>query len=269
MRSKTWTYLALRDAQYISRIRIHPTNPDIVYVGAFGHVFGPNKERGVYKSTDGGKTFRQVLFRNDSTGVIELVMDPSNPDVLYAAFWQAGRKPWLLVSGGKGSGIFKTTDAGEHWTEITNNPGMPKGLIGNIGLTVSPVKPSRVWALIENEPDGGVYRSDDAGATWQHLSDDRNVRQRARYFSKLFASPTDSNMVYAPNVAAQASRDGGKTFGRGFGGGSDNHDMWLAPRRQADDRRVGQRRGDHHRWRCDFERGQHSDRAVVSRAPDQ
>ncbi len=161
-------------------------------------------------------------------------MDPSNPDVLYASLWQAGRKPWLLVSGGAGSGIFKTTDGGDHWTEITRNPGLPSGVIGNIGLAVSPVKPSRVWALIENEPKGGVYRSDDGGATWQYLNDSRDLRQRAWYFSMLFADTQDSNTVYAPNVSPEWSQDGGKTFTRAFGGG-DNHVMWIAPN---DDKRM-------------------------------
>ena len=231
---KTWQHMGLEATQQIGRIRIDPRNNDVAYVAALGHVWAPNPERGVYKTTDGGKTWKKILFRNDSTGAIDLVMDPSNPDVLYASLWQAGRKPWLLVSGGAGSGIFKTTDGGEHWTEITHNPGLPSGVIGNIGLAVSPVKPSRVWALIENEPKGGVYRSDDAGATWQYLNDSRDLRQRAWYFSMLFADTQDSNTVYAPNVGPEWSQDGGKTFTRSFGGG-DNHVMWIAPN---DDKRM-------------------------------
>jgi photosystem II stability/assembly factor-like uncharacterized protein len=224
---KTWQSLGLKATQQIARIVIDPRNPDVAYVAALGHVWAPNPERGVYKTTDGGKTWKKILFRNDSTGAIELVMDPSNPDVLYAALWQAGRKPWLLVSGGAGGGIFKTTDGGEHWTEITHNPGLPAGIIGNIGMAISPAKPSRVWALIENEPNGGVYRSDDAGATWTLLNQDRDLRQRAWYFSRLFADPKDTNIVYAPNVTPLWSKDGGKTFTRAFGGG-DNHVMWIA-----------------------------------------
>ena len=131
---KKWEFVGLAETQQISRVRVHPANPDIVWVGAQGHAFGPNAERGVYKSTDGGKSWRKVLFRNDSTGVSDLVIDPSNPDVLYAAFWQAQRKPWQLVSGGPGGGIFKSTDGGEQWTELTHNPGLPEGLLGNIGL---------------------------------------------------------------------------------------------------------------------------------------
>ena len=226
---KTWQYMGLKETQYIARVRIHPTNPDIVYVGALGHVFGPNKERGVYRTTDGGKTWKNILFRNDSTGVADLIMDPSNPKVIYASFWQAGRKPWLLVSGGMGSGIFKTTDGGDTWTEITRNPGLPQsGPLGAIGITVSPAKPSRLWAIIEHESNGGVYRSDDAGATWTFMTGDRNLRQRAWYYSKLYADPKDTNVVYGPQVSPLISKDGGKTFARGFGGG-DNHDIWIDP----------------------------------------
>ncbi|HEX4681110.1 MAG TPA: glycosyl hydrolase [Gemmatimonadaceae bacterium] len=227
---KTWTSLGLRETQQISRIRIDPRNPDVAYVAALGHVWAPNPERGVFKTTDGGRTWRKVLFRNDSTGAIELQMDPSNPDILYAALWQAGRKPWLLISGGTGGGIFKSTDAGEHWTEITHNTGLPSGLIGNVGMAISPAKPSRIWALIENEPGGGVYRSDDAGATWTLLNQARDIRQRAWYFGRVFADPRDTNVVYSLNVGTFISRDGGKTFSQApIRGGSDHHDLWIAP----------------------------------------
>jgi photosystem II stability/assembly factor-like uncharacterized protein len=226
---KTWTYLGLKETQYISRIRIDPTNPNVVYVGALGHVFGPNPERGVYRTTDGGKSWKKILFRNDSTGVADMILDPSNPKIIYATFWQAGRKPWLLVSGGAGSGIFKTTDGGDTWKEITRAQGLPQqGMLGAIGITVSPAKPSRVWAILEHEAAGGVYRSDDGGTTWQYTSGDRNLRQRAWYYSKLYADPKDTNVVYAPQVSPMVSKDGGKTFARGFGGG-DNHDMWIDP----------------------------------------
>jgi photosystem II stability/assembly factor-like uncharacterized protein len=226
---KTWQYMGLKETQYIARVLIHPTNPDVVYVGALGHVFGPNKERGVFRTTDGGKTWKNILFRNDSTGVADMILDPSNPKIIYATFWQAGRKPWQLVSGGRGSGIFKSTDGGDKWTEITRNPGLPKtGLLGAIGITVSPAKPSRLWAIVEHETEGGVYRSDNAGATWTFMTGDRNLRQRAWYYSKLYADPADTNVVYGPNVSPLVSKDGGKTFARGFGGG-DNHDIWIDP----------------------------------------
>jgi photosystem II stability/assembly factor-like uncharacterized protein len=226
---KTWQYMGLKETQYIARVRVHPDNPDIVYVGALGHVFGPNKERGVYRTTDGGKTWKNILFRNDSTGVADMILDPSDPKVIYVSFWQAGRKPWQLVSGGMGSGIFKSTDGGDTWTEITRNPGLPQsGPLGAIGITVSPAKPSRLWAIVEHEPNGGVYRSDDAGATWQFMTGDRNLRQRSWYYSKLYADPRDTNVVYGPQVSPLVSKDGGKTFTRGFGGG-DNHDIWIDP----------------------------------------
>ena len=226
---KTWQYMGLKETQYISRIRINPDNPDDVYVGALGHVFGPNTERGVFRTTDGGKTWKNILFRNDSTGVADMIMDPSNPKIIYVSFWQAGRTPWMLVSGGMGSGIFKTIDGGDTWSDITRNPGLPQsGPMGAIGITVSPAKTSRLWAIIEHEPNGGVYRSDDAGATWTFTSGDRNLRQRSWYYSKLYADPKDTNLVYAPQVSPMVSKDGGKTFARGFGGG-DNHDIWIDP----------------------------------------
>jgi photosystem II stability/assembly factor-like uncharacterized protein len=225
---KTWTYLGLKETQYIGRIRLDPANSDIAYVAALGHVFGPNKERGIYKTTDGGKTWKQVLFKNDSTGAVDLVMDPKNSKVLYAGFWEANRTPWSLKSGGPGSGIWKTTDGGETWTDITRNPGLPAGLFGNIGLAVSPINSNIVWAMVENEPGGGLYKSSDAGATWTLTSGDRNIRQRAWYYSKVFASPLDTQQVVVLNVSPMWSSDGGKTFRNGFGGG-DNHDLYWAP----------------------------------------
>jgi photosystem II stability/assembly factor-like uncharacterized protein len=224
---KTWTSMGLKETQFISRIRINPTNPDIAYVGAFGHAFGPNPERGVYKTVDGGQTWKRILFRNDSTGVADLIMEPGNPDVLYATLWQAYRAPWTFSSGGPGSGIFKTTDGGDHWTEISHNQGLPSGLLGRMGIAISPAKPSRVWALIENEPGGGVYRSDDAGATWKFLSGSRDLRQRAWYYSNIYADPKDTNVVAAPQVSPEWSHDGGMTWAPGFGAG-DNHDIWWA-----------------------------------------
>ncbi|MDQ6719094.1 MAG: glycosyl hydrolase, partial [Gemmatimonadota bacterium] len=203
-------------------------NPDIVWVGVEGHTFGPNAERGVFKTTDGGKSWRKVLYRNDSTGITDLVVDPSNPDVLYAAFWQESRTPWQMVSGGAGSGIFKSTDGGEHWTELTHNSGLPGGVLGNIGLTVSAAKPSRVWALIEAD-SGGVFRSDDGGATWTKTNSERNLRQRAWYYSRIFADPKDSSTVYALNTGMYRSTDGGKTFKAIQVPHGDNHDLWIAP----------------------------------------
>ncbi len=205
-----------------------PKNSDLVYVAAQGHAFGPNPERGVYKTTDGGKTWTKVLFRNDSTGAADLALDPANPDVLYAGFWQVVRRPWILVSGGAGGGLFKSSDAGAHWTELTKNPGLPTGLWGNIGIAVSPAKPARVWALIEAD-SGGVYRSDDSGSTWKHVNSDHKLRERAWYYSKVFADPKDSNTVWAVNTNLYKSTDAGTTFRRVIDPHGDNHDLWIAP----------------------------------------
>jgi photosystem II stability/assembly factor-like uncharacterized protein len=225
---KTWKSLGLTDTRQISRVRVHPTNPDIAYVGALGHVFGPNAERGVFKTTDGGKTWRKILYRNDSTGVTDLVMDPKNPETLYAALWQAWRTPWQLVSGGAGSGIFKTTDGGEHWTEITRNPGLPAGIIGNIGVAVSPVNPNHVWAIVEAD-SGGVFRSLDGGATWTRTNNERRLRQRAWYYTRIYADPKDENSVYVLNTGMYRSTDNGKTFRNIPVPHGDNHDLWIAP----------------------------------------
>jgi len=227
---KTWSFMGLGETRQIADIVVSPTNPDLVYVGALGHVWAPNPERGVFRSRDGGKTWEKILFRNDSTGVVDLVMDPANPSVLYAGLWQTGRTPWLLSSGGKGSGMFKTTDGGDHWTEITRNPGLPEGIWGNIGITVSGGNSNRVWANIEAD-SGGVFRSDDAGATWQRTNNDRNLRQRAWYYTKIHADSKDTNVVYVNNVSFMKSTDGGKTFRavRGMYHG-DSHDLWVDPK---------------------------------------
>jgi len=224
---KTWTYIGLAETRQISRIRIHPKNPDVIWVGAAGHSFAPNPDRGVYKSSDAGKTWKKVLFRNDSTGISDLVLDPNDPKVLYAAFWQVGRKPWMLSSGGAGGGIFKSTDGGDTWKELTKNPGLPKGVIGNIGLTVSAAMPNRVWAIVEND-SGGVFRSDDGGATWTRMNWERKLRQRAWYYSRVFADPKDSMTVYVLNTSVWRSKDGGRTFRGVRDPHGDNHDLWIA-----------------------------------------
>ncbi len=225
---KTWSNIGLNDTRQIAKVRVHPTNPDLVYVAAQGHVWGPNAERGIFRSKDGGKSWQKILFRDDSTGAADLAMDPINPSVLYAGFWQAHRKPWMLVSGGKGSGMFKSTDGGDTWTEITKNAGLPTGLWGNIGISVSGANPNRLYALIEAN-EGGVYRSDDAGATWQRVNDERKLRQRAWYYTKIYADPKNADVVYASNVQFQVSRDGGKTWSNISTGHGDSHDLWIAP----------------------------------------
>ncbi len=228
---KTWTHLGLEATQNISKIRIASDDCDHVYVAAFGVHSAPNPERGVYKSTDGGKSWKKVLYRNDKTGAVDLIIDPNDPDVLYASLWEAWRKSWGFSSGGPGSGIFKSTDAGEHWTEITSNLGLqPASPIGKIGLAVSPANSKRVWALVEHEPEGGVYRSDDAGRTWTRVNDERKLRQRAFYYSRIYADPKDENVVYALNTGIYRSKDGGKTFPTSLGvPHGDNHDLWIAP----------------------------------------
>jgi len=226
---KTWKLLGFKD-EYFSTIRIHPTNPDVAWFGIMGDVFKPTEARGVYKTTDGGKTFTKVLYVNDSTGVVDIAMDVTNPDVLYAAAWQAWRSPWGMSSGGVNSGIYKTTDGGKTWANLHKTAkGLPQGYIGKIGLTVSPVKPSLVWALIEHD-SGGVYKSNDAGATWTLINKERKLRQRAWYYSQIYADPADTNIVYGLNVGFFRSNDGGKTFPASINPPhGDNHDLWIAP----------------------------------------
>ena len=226
---RTWTHTGLAAAENISKIRIHPTNPDIIWVAAFGKHGAPNADRGVFKSTDGGRTWRKVLFRNDRTGAIDLSVDRANPNVLYAALWEAYRVEYQMSSGGPGSGLFKSTDGGETWTEITRRPGMPAGVIGRIGVSVSGADPNRVYALVENE-NGGLFSSSDAGATWALVNSNRNIRQRAFYYTHVTADPRNVETVYLLNVSAYRSTDGGRTLAN-VGGGthSDHHDLWIDP----------------------------------------
>ena len=225
---KTWTHVGLEDTEQIGQIRIDPRDPNLVYVAALGHMAGPNAERGVFRSKDGGKTWQKVLFKSDKAGAIDLAMDAANPRVLYAAFWQVIRKPWTFESGGPDSGIWKSADGGDTWTELTHNPGLPKGVLGRIGVTVSPVNPDRVWALIEAQ-DGGIFRSDDAGKTWKKLNGENSIKQRAWYYSQIFADPKDENTVYAVNTELFQSTDGGRNFTSIRNQHGDNHDMWIAP----------------------------------------
>ncbi|HLW00873.1 MAG TPA: hypothetical protein VKT82_19595 [Ktedonobacterales bacterium] len=226
---QTWTHLGLEKTRNIAKVRVHPHNPDLVYVAALGHAHGPNPERGVYRSRDGGKTWEQVLFRSENAGAIDLAMDPNNPRILFAAFWEARRLPHELISGGEGSGLFKSTDGGDTWTEITRNKGLPKGLLGKIGLTISPAKEGRVWALIEAE-DGALFRSDDGGQTWEKLSEERNLRARAWYYMHIYADPQDAETIWALNVRAWKSIDGGKNFFEVQIPHGDDHDLWIDPR---------------------------------------
>ncbi|HTB14783.1 MAG TPA: hypothetical protein VK752_24590 [Bryobacteraceae bacterium] len=225
---KTWKHVGLADTQAIARIRIDPANPDLVYVAALGHPFGPNEQRGVFRSSNGGATWERVLFRNNRAGAVDLAMDSNNPRVLFATIWDAYRTPWSLSSGGPASGFFKSTDGGASWTEITRNPGLPKGILGKITVAVSGADSRRVYALIEAD-DGGLFQSDDAGATWKLINADRSIRQRAFYFSRITADPKRRDTLYAMNVEFYRSDDGGKTFHRGHTPHADHHDLWIAP----------------------------------------
>ncbi|HKV98004.1 MAG TPA: glycosyl hydrolase, partial [Gammaproteobacteria bacterium] len=208
-------------------------NPDIVYVAAMGHVWAPNSERGVYKSTDGGKTWKKILYVNDETGTIDLTMDPANPQILYAAMWEAYRRPWTLSSGGSGSGIYKSTDGGATWTNITHSAGLPTGIFGRVGLAIAPSQPDVLYAIIQAQYQGeagGLFRSDDAGIHWALVNNSMSLTQRAFYYSTLFVDPKDPNTVYAPQVAALwVSHDGGKTFSKLHTPHGDNHALWINP----------------------------------------
>ena len=225
---KTWFHLGLADSRHIARIRVHPNNPDLVYVAALGHAFGPNEQRGVFRSRDGGRNWERVLFRSDKAGAIDLCIDPNNPRILYASLWETIRTPWSLTSGGPDSGIFKSVDGGDTWQELTDNPGMPHGLKGRIGIAVSPAKPSRVWVTVEAD-DCGVYRSDDGGAKWQLVSDNRDIQGRPWYYQHIFADTQDADTVWVLNYQCWKSVDGGKTFEQVSTPHGDNHDLWIDP----------------------------------------
>ncbi len=225
---QTWKHIGLDKSYFISRMRIDPNNPDIVYAAVMGNLFAPSTERGVFKSTDGGKTWRKTLYANDQAGAVDLVIDPTNPRILYASTWYVKRTPYSLDSGGEGSGMWKSTDYGETWTEITKNSGLPGGVWGISGVTVSPRNGNRVWAIIENEK-GGVYRSDDGGKTWSKLNDDRALRQRAWYYTRIYADTHDENTVYVVNVSYHKSTDGGRTYKASNAPHGDHHDLWIAP----------------------------------------
>lgn len=229
---ETWEHIGLAEGQNFGRVRIHPENCDIAWTAALGKHSLANPERGIYKTTDGGESWRLVLNRPDNewTGGVDLSLDPGNPDVMYAALWESWRMSWGLSSGGTGSGLFRSTDGGESWEELTRNKdGLPDGIIGKIGVAISPVNPNRVWALIEHE-EGGVFRTDDGGESWTRVNDERKLRQRAFYYSRIYADPLDENIVFALNTGLYKSTDGGETFpDRISVPHGDNHDLWLAP----------------------------------------
>jgi photosystem II stability/assembly factor-like uncharacterized protein len=226
---KTWRHLGLQETQAVSRIRIHPTNPDIVYVAALGHPYGDNEERGVFRSKDGGNTWEKVLYVSDKAGAVDLIIDRTNPKVLYATTWQVYRKAWKMWGGGPDCKLWKSHDGGDTWVDLTSNPGLPEGPIGKIGVTVSPADPNRVWAIVEANK-GGVFRSDDGGWTWEQTNDERKLRQRAFYYSRIYADPWDRETVYCLNTGLYRSTDGGKTFDDRINvPHGDNHDLWIDP----------------------------------------
>jgi len=225
----TWTYSGLPNSRHIPRMVIHPQNPDIVYAAVLGDLYKPNNDRGVYKSTDGGKSWKKILFSDVQAGAVELVMDPSNPRHLYASTWRIQRTPYSLSSGGEGSALWKSTDSGATWKEISKNKGYAKGTLGIIGVTVSPVNANRIWSIVENKEEGGVYRSDDGGESWKHVNESRSLRQRAWYYTKIYADTQDEDGVYVMNVSYHKSTDGGKTFSSHNAPHGDHHDLWIAP----------------------------------------
>ncbi len=225
---KTWESRGLKKSRHISRLRIDPNNPNIVYAAVMGNLFADTDERGVYKSVDGGQNWKKVLFANNKTGAVDLIIDPNNSRILYATTWTIRRTPYSLSSGGEGSALWKSTDSGETWTNISANKGLPSGVWGISGVTVSPQNSDRVWAIIENK-SGGVYRSDDAGKTWQKLNSERSLRQRAWYYTRIYADTQDEDVVYVVNVNYHKSKDGGKTFKSARAPHGDHHDMWIDP----------------------------------------
>ena len=224
---RTWTFIGLPEAGQIGRIEVHPDNHNLVYVAALGHPFGKNPERGIFRSEDGGETWNHVLALNDSTGASDLTMDMVNPRILYAGMWRGERKPWTLISGAEEGGVYKSTDGGETWRKLGG--GLPEGIIGKVGVSVSPADPNKVWAILEAEPDGGVYRSDDSGETWIRTNSDNNLRQRAWYYTHVQADPVDPNTIYALNTSLYRSVDGGVTFDVIPVPHGDVHDLWIHP----------------------------------------
>ena len=225
---KTWEQMGLKNSRHISRIRIHPKNPDLVYAAVMGDLFKPTSERGVYRSKDGGKTWKKILYSNDLAGAVDLTFDPTNPRILYASTWRIQRTPYSLSSGGEGSALWKSTDGGETWKNLSEKKGMPKAPLGIIGVAVSPANPDRVWAMMEAK-EGGLFRSEDGGETWKKVNNSRALRQRAWYYTRVYADTKDADKVYVVNVRYQTSTDGGKTFKARSAPHGDHHDLWIAP----------------------------------------
>ncbi|MCW5516380.1 WD40/YVTN/BNR-like repeat-containing protein [Muriicola sp. Z0-33] len=226
---KTWTSAGLKNSRHVPRIRVHPKDHNIIYAAVLGNIYKPTLDRGIYKSTDGGKNWRKTLFVNDQAGAVDLVLDPNNPRIMYASTWRAKRTPYSLSSGGEGSALWKSTDSGESWTEISRNEGFPKDTLGIIGVTVSPKNSERVWAIVEHKEKGGLYRSDDGGKKWTQINSERKLRQRAWYYTRVYADTEDQDVVYVLNVRYHKSTDGGKSFSTFNAPHGDHHDLWIAP----------------------------------------
>jgi photosystem II stability/assembly factor-like uncharacterized protein len=225
---KTWNHMGLKNSRHIPRMRIHPKNADIIFAAVLGDLYKPTQERGVYKSIDGGENWKRVLFSDENSGAVDLIIDPNNPRILYATTWDVRRTPYSLSSGGKGSAMYKSTDGGETWNNISEHKGLPKGIWGISGVTVSPVNSDIVWALIENEK-GGIYKSTDAGKTWKMINSERKLRQRAWYYTRIYADTQDEDILYVLNVRYHKSTDGGKTYKTYNAPHGDHHDLWIAP----------------------------------------
>jgi photosystem II stability/assembly factor-like uncharacterized protein len=224
---KTWKFVGLADTHAIGRLAVNPKNPDVAFVAALGHPFGDNEERGIFRTQDGGKTWQKVLYKDEKTGGIDIVFDPSNSNILFAALWQAKRTPWSLDSGGPGSGLYRSIDGGTTWKQLKGH-GLPDGILGRIGVTVSGANPNRIYATIEAEK-GGIYRSDDGGDSWQLMTGDHRFTQRAWYYMHIFADPKSEDTVYILNTGVYRSNDGGKTFNRVRAPHGDNHGLWIDP----------------------------------------
>lgn len=226
---ETWKFIGLQGSEHISRIRIHPKDPNLVYVAAIGNLWKPNETRGVFRSKDGGSTWEKILYESDKAGAGDLILDPNNPRILYAATWQMKRNGYRMDSGGPDSKLFKSTDGGDTWTDISDLPGLPDGPWGIVGIAISPVNSNRIWTIIEAE-EGGVYRSDDSGKTWEKINENRALRQRAWYYSRITADPQNVDKVYVMNVSYGVSTDGGKTFTLKNAPHGDHHDLWIDPK---------------------------------------
>src|SRR6266404_24811 len=224
---KNWRFIGLPDTQTIGRVIVHPRNPDVAFVAALGHVYGPNTERGIFRTTDGGKTWQKVLYKDDKTGAIDVEFDPNNPSIMFAALWEASRKPWEMISGGAGSGLYRSTDGGATWKQLTGG-GLPRGVLGRIGISVSAANSNRVYAMIEAQ-QSGLFVSNDAGDTWRMVNSDSRLTQRAWYYMHIFADPKSADTVYVLNTAMLRSSDGGRTFSALPAPHGDHHGLWIDP----------------------------------------